>query len=165
MAVRTVRSRFDHLERGKIASLRRCRTAAEIVLEGVYWQVVDSLGREQVNLSHVVLLFPLARHRTSESFSFGGFLRKQLGDSDGGTLRFRRVLDSRDRDELDHRMRGLLRLAARDGAAVDWGILGTDILWFFADSDRVRRRWAQDFYAPSSVTPGKPDIADLSSNP
>ena len=29
--------------------------------------------------------------------------------------------------------------------------LGTDILWFFAESGNVRRRWAQDFYAPTSA--------------
>lgn len=162
-ALRTVRDRFDLLERGKTASLRRCQTASELVLEGVYWRLVDSASAKQNHLAHVVLHFPLVRHRTSETFSFGGFLRKQLGDSDGGTLRFRRLLDSRDRDELDHRMRGILRLAARDGATVDWGILGTDILWFFAESDSVRRRWAQDFYSPNSTKQQAPIVTELSS--
>ena len=68
-------------------------------------------------------------------------------------LRFRRLLDSRDRDELDHRLRGILKLAAGDKTPVDWGVLGVDILWFFAESDMVRRRWAQDFYAPISREP------------
>jgi len=73
----------------------------------------------------------------------------QLGDGDGPALRFRRLLDSRDRDELEHRLRGILKLASHDRVPVDWGVLGVDILWFFAGSDSVRRRWAQDFYAPS----------------
>jgi CRISPR type I-E-associated protein CasB/Cse2 len=77
-------------------------------------------------------------------------LRTQLGDSDGATLRFRRLLDSRDPDDLDHRLRGIVRLAAGDHTPLDWGVFGTDILWFFAESDSVRRRWAQDFYAPTS---------------
>jgi hypothetical protein len=47
-------------------------------------------------------------------------------------------------------LRGILRLAAGDHAPVDWGGLGTDVLWFFAESDSVRRRWAQDFYAPTA---------------
>ena len=73
-------------------------------------------------------------------------------DRIGAALRFRRLLSCRDRerDELDHRLRGVLRLACADKAPVDWGVLGVDILWFFAESDSVRRRWAQDFYAPTS---------------
>jgi CRISPR type I-E-associated protein CasB/Cse2 len=51
---------------------------------------------------------------------------------------------------LDHRLRGILRLACGSGAPVDWGVLGVDILWFFAESGSVRRRWAQDFYAPAA---------------
>jgi hypothetical protein len=47
-------------------------------------------------------------------------------------------------------LRGILKLASGDHVPLDWGVLGTDILWFFAESDSVRRRWAQDFYAPTS---------------
>jgi CRISPR type I-E-associated protein CasB/Cse2 len=149
-AIRGVRGRYDRLDRGKTASMRRCRTADELALEGTYWRVGGKLAQEQLHLAHVILLFPLARHIERDPFSFGRYLRHQGGDSDGASLRFRRLLDSRDRDELDHRLRGILKLAASDGTPVDWGILGRDILWFFAESDSVRRRWAQDFYAPSS---------------
>jgi CRISPR type I-E-associated protein CasB/Cse2 len=151
-AIREVRSRFDELQRGGVAELRRCRTAYELSLSGLYWRVGGALAQEQSHLTHVVLHFPLAPQRTRESFSFGRFLRRQFGDGSGATLRFRRLLDSRDRDELDHRLRGVLRLACRDGAPLDWGPLGVDILWFFAPSGLVRRRWAQDFYAPESAT-------------
>lgn len=148
--LRAARSRFDHLDPGGRATLRRCRTASEVALERVFWQVAGPLGGAQGHLSHVVLLFPLATHRASERFSFGRFLRLRLGDTDGAALRMRRLLASRDRDELDHRLRGVLKLA--DGARnpVDWGVLGRDLLWFFAERDTVRRAWAQDFYAPSS---------------
>jgi CRISPR type I-E-associated protein CasB/Cse2 len=151
--LRAVRRRYDALDRGDTAPLRRCRTAGEVVLEGAYWRVGGALARTQYHLSHVVLLFPLAPQARSpaRAFSAGRFLRRQLGDADGARLRVRRLLDSRDRDELDHRLRGVLRLACSDGARVDWGVLGGDILWFFADSDNVRRRWAQDFYAPTSL--------------
>jgi CRISPR type I-E-associated protein CasB/Cse2 len=151
-ALRGVRARYDHLDRGKTAQLRRCRTADDVALEGAYWRIGEALAREQWHLPHVVLLFPLAPQAASaeEKFSLGRYLRRQIGDSDGATLRFRRLLDSRDRDELDHRLRGMLRLAAGDHAPVDWGALGMDVLWFFAESDSVRRRWAQDFYAPTS---------------
>lgn len=148
--LRLARQRYDRLDPGGKASLRRCRTAGEVALERAYWQVAGSLA-EQYHLPHVVLLYPLATHQSSARFSFGRYLAAQLGDGDGAALRVRRLLAARDRDELDHRLRGLLRLA--DGAhhPVDWGSLGLDVLWFLADSDAVRRRWAQDFYAPNSA--------------
>lgn len=154
-ALRAVRRRYDALERGKTAQIRRCRTADDIALEGSYWRIGEALAHTQWRLPHVVLLFPFAPQATNarERFSFGRHLRKHIGDSDGATLRFRRLLDSRDPDDLDHRLRGVLRLAAADRSSLDWGSLGTDILWFFAESDSVRRRWAQDFYAPTSREP------------
>jgi CRISPR type I-E-associated protein CasB/Cse2 len=146
--LRAVRGAYDALPRGETAVLRRCRTAEDVALEGVFWRAGGKLAHRQVHLSHVVLLFPLARHAVREGFSFGRFLRRQIGDKGAAVLRFRRLLDSRDRNELDHRLRGLLRLACADGSAVDWGVLGADVLWFFAESGATRRRWAQDFYAP-----------------
>jgi CRISPR type I-E-associated protein CasB/Cse2 len=145
--LRKVRVRYDALDRGQTAPLRRCRTAGDVGLESMFWRVAGPLA-DAANLAHVVLLFPLAAHRTDVRFSFGRFLRGRLPDTDGAKLRFRRLLDSRDRDELDHRLRAMLRLTCADGASIDWGQLGRDILWFFAESDNVRRRWAQDFYAP-----------------
>lgn len=166
-AIRGVRRRYDQLDRGQTASIRRCRVADEIALERIYWQIGREVAQQQWHLTHVVLLFPLAPHATSAkfSFSFGRYLRKQIGDGDSMALRIRRLLDSRDRDELDHRLRSVLKLASGDKTPVDWGVLGTDILWFLADSDNVRRRWARDFYAPyaptaqaASETPPTPPI-------
>jgi CRISPR type I-E-associated protein CasB/Cse2 len=151
-ALRAVRRRYDSLRRGETAPLRRKRSAGEVALEGVYWRVGGGLAQRRHDLSHVVLLFPLAAQASPSSspFLFGRFLRRQLGDGDGAALRFRRLLASRDRDELDHRMWSVLRLACADKASVDWGVLGSDLLRFFSESDYVRRRWAQDFYAPIS---------------
>jgi CRISPR type I-E-associated protein CasB/Cse2 len=154
--LRAARARYDKLPRGDIASLRRCRAADEIALEGVYWRLGSPLAQQQLYLPHVVLHFPLAAQRAKEGFSFGRFLNRQLGDSDGAALRFRRLLDSRDRDDLDHRLRGILRLACADRSPVDWGLLGVDILWFFSESGAVRRRWAQDFYAPTTSHSNSP---------
>lgn len=151
--IRVVRRDYDGLRRGEIAPLRRCRTAADVALESVYWKIGGALAHRGRNLAHVVVHFPLARQGRSigSAFSFGRFLQHQLGERDGPKLRMRRLLACRDRDELDHHLRGILRLACGDGAPVDWGVLGLDILWFFAESDAVRRRWAQDFYAPISA--------------
>jgi CRISPR type I-E-associated protein CasB/Cse2 len=118
----------------------------------VYWRVAGDFSKNSSNfarhLPHVVLLFPYASQRTKTGFSVGRFLRDHLGDKTGANLRFRRVLSVESRDELDHRLRALLRLTAGSGSPVDWGVLGRDMLWFFAESDATRRRWAQDFYAP-----------------
>ncbi len=145
--LRKVRRRYDALDRGQTAPLRRCRSATELLLESSYWRVVEAAG-DIPNLAHVVLHFPLAAQVANERFAFGSFLRQQLPDTDGAALRLRRLLDCRDRSELDHRLRAMLRLTCGDGGAVDWGSLGRDVLWYFAESDAVRRRWAQDFYAP-----------------
>jgi CRISPR type I-E-associated protein CasB/Cse2 len=149
-AVRAVRIEYDKLSRGQKAALRRCRSEDEVALEGVYWRLGGALAHQRRHLTGVVLLFPLASHATNERFSFGRYLRTAIGETDAAALRFRRLLDCRDRDELTHRLRGILKLASRDRAPVDWGSLGSDILSFFNESGAVRRRWAQDFYAPLS---------------
>lgn len=149
--LREVRFRYDKLPRGATARLRRCRSGSEVRLEPIYWQVAGKSGYGAWSrwLPHVVLLYPLADQlRQLEGFRFGRYLRHNLRDNEAAQLRFRRLLASRDQDELSHRLRGLLRLAAANRAPVDWGGLGLDIVWFFAESDNVRRRWAQDFYAP-----------------
>ncbi len=155
--LRAIRRRYDELRRGDAAAIRRCKTAAEIALEPAFWRIVPPLAQQPWNFTHVVLLFPLAKqiNPMRRAFSFGRFLRLRLQKpkdaDDRRSLRFHRLLASSDRDELDHRLRGVLRLACADDASVDWGVLGTDVLWFFAESDIVRRRWAQDFYAPLPV--------------
>jgi CRISPR type I-E-associated protein CasB/Cse2 len=146
--VREVRIKYDRLPRGLTAAIRRCRTADDVALDGTFWRIGGQLAQRQNHLAGVVLLFPLAKHATNDRFSFGRYLKQEVGDGAGGLLRVRRLLDSRDRPELLHRLRATLRLAARADVPVDWGVLGEDIFWFFDDSDRVRRRWAQDFYAP-----------------
>jgi CRISPR type I-E-associated protein CasB/Cse2 len=163
-AIRDARKRYDGLARGQTASIRRCRTADEVALEGTYWRIGGSVAHAQRNFPHVVLLFPLAPHAGRATFSFGRYLRRQLGDGDGAMLRVRRLLASRDRDELDHRLRGVMKLAGANGMPVDWGVLGRDILWFFAESDSVRRRWAQDFYAPPPPVGSRPAAAPSTSS-
>jgi CRISPR type I-E-associated protein CasB/Cse2 len=158
--LRAVRQHYDKLRRGRSAAIRHCKSADELALEAVYWEVGGGVAHERRDLTHVVLLFPIAGQGGASTgrFSFGRFLRKKLGDGDSAALRFRRLLASNDRDELDHRLRGVLRLACADRSPVDWGSLGADLLWFFAENNSVRRRWAQDFYAPlpAHLTPSEP---------
>ena len=110
-ALRDVRKRYDLLRRGETAAIRRCRSADEVALEGAYWRIGEGLAHKERHLPHVVLLFPLAKHGTVDRFSFGRYLRRQLGDSGGASLRVRRLLDSRDRDDLDHREHVALELS------------------------------------------------------
>src|SRR5690606_18801849 len=93
--IRLTRRTFDQLPRGLTATLRRCHTEDDVVLEGVYWRIGASLAHRRKHFAAVVLLFPLAPHTTKESFSFGRYLRAHLGDSDSAALRFRRLLDCR----------------------------------------------------------------------
>ena len=147
--LRAVRQRYDALPAGDRAILRRCKDEGEIRLEGAYWRVVGDAKDVEYALATAVLLFPLAPHQTKQGFSFGRFLRQHLTSSEeGAALRVRRVVQA-DRDELGHRLRGLLKLASGGEKAVDWGVLGTDIVYF---GDVVRRRWTQDFFAPLAPT-------------
>jgi CRISPR type I-E-associated protein CasB/Cse2 len=168
-SIRDVRARYDQLERGPVAQLRRCRFASDLELEASYWRVAGDFSTSSPkfarHLSHVVLLFPYAGQHAKAGGAFGRFLRDQLGDKPGAALRFRRLLSVESRDDLDHQLRGLLRLAAGTGARVDWGGLGRDILWFFAESDNTRRRWAQEFYAPMARDASTELSTDLLSNP
>jgi CRISPR type I-E-associated protein CasB/Cse2 len=154
-AIRSVRAEYDKLSRGQKATLRRCRSEGEVELEGVYWRLGGALAHQRRHMAGVILLFPLSSHTTNDRFAFGRYLHSTIGDTDTAALRFRRVLDCRDPEELIHRLRGILKLASREHASVDWGSLGSDILSFFNESGAVRRRWAQDYYAPLSrgITP------------
>ena len=154
--VRAVRARYDRLAPPEVAALRRCRTAADVVLDGTYWRIGGKLAERQTHLAHVILLFPHARHDESRRFAMGTFLRRTLGDEAGAQRRFRRLLDSRERDELDRRLGSVLRLACSGGRGVDWGVLGRDILSFFAEGDDVKRRWARTFYTVAHTSPRAP---------
>ena len=143
--LRAVRHRYDALSAGDRAILRRCKNEDEIRLEGAYWRTVGDAKDVEHALVTAVLLFPLAPHQTKQGFSFGRFLRQHLTSSEeGAALRVRRVVQA-ERDELAHRLRGLLKLASGGEKAVDWGVLGSDLVYF---GDSVRRRWTQDFFAP-----------------
>jgi CRISPR type I-E-associated protein CasB/Cse2 len=147
--LRRVRERYDALGPGDRAILRRCKTEDDLRLEGAYWRVVGDAREFERGVATAVLLFPLAAQRSSDRFSFGRYLRTRLEtDHDGTTLRVRRVIQS-ERDQLAHRLRGLIRLAETSGdggAGIDWGVLGVDLVYF---GDHVRRTWTQDFFAPS----------------
>ncbi len=151
-----VRARYDALEPGAKATLRRCSTANELSAEGVFWRLVDDAGvpeGERWRMAHVVACFDAAG---AGGESFASWLRRtayhdvKSADLPTRAVRVRRLLASRDRDELVHQLRKLLKhgfQASRRG--VDWGSLGADIMFW---GDRVRRNWAQDFFTSRPTT-------------
>lgn len=146
--LRVVRRAFDALGPGDRAVLRRCRDAGEVAMEGAFWRVVRAAPEDaRARLAVVVACFPAADQlRRVDGFSAGAYFRRALLGkkreiTDSNALRFRQLVLVRDRDELVHRLRRVLVYA---DAPVDWGVLGRDIFYW---GDRVRRRWAQDFYS------------------
>lgn len=146
------RDRYDALPPGARAKLKRCRTADDLLEEGVFWRLVDDMGIDnklRQQFARVVLCFPYAE-ASHAGMPFPRWLRTtvygEVKDSDLPTRasRFRRALAARDRDELAHELRRLLQHgfnATRRG--VEWGELGADIIYW---GDAVRRRWAQQFF-------------------
>jgi len=149
--MRAVREAYDALSRGDRAVLRRCRNEEELVLDGIYWQIAGHADREaQRCLPCIVLCYPAAKQlKNPARFRLGTMFRRSLHPGAkvvraGDAIRFRQLLAARDRSELAHRLRRLLKQA---GVPVDWGTIGCDVHYWGAN---VRRRWAQDFYAPDT---------------
>jgi CRISPR type I-E-associated protein CasB/Cse2 len=146
--VRAVRRAYDALTPGDRATLRRCRSAGEIALEGAFWRVVSTAPEHaRPRLASVVACFPAADQLGRfEGFRSGRHLRRVLqgdrrGEEGAWALPFRQLVQAREPEDVVHRLRRVLRLG---GARVDWGVLGKDIFYW---GDRVRRTWAQDFYS------------------
>ncbi len=71
--------------------------------------------------------------------------------------RMKQLLDS-DRDEICGRVVRLVRYAGTRGIPVDYRMLGCDLLFW---GDRVRRRWAQDFWGGASAADEDPAEGEL----
>jgi CRISPR type I-E-associated protein CasB/Cse2 len=147
--LRSVREAYDALSRGDRAVLARCRSAAEIQLEGLFWMLVARVpASHRSKLAPVVVAFPGASQaRRTAQFQLGRHLRRTLYASKptlkpAEAVLFRRLLAAEDREELVHLLR---RVLTRAEASVDWGVLGSDIVYW---GPRVQRTWAQDFYSP-----------------
>lgn len=155
---RSLRMRYDALPPGPKAMLRRCATADDVRAEGVYWRLVEEAGvpeQERRRMAHVVACFDAAGSG-SESFArwaratVYGDVKQQ--DLPARSLRMRRLLAARDRDELVHQLVKLLRHGfAKSRRGTDWGALGADVLFW---GDGVRQKWAQHFYTSKPTAAG-----------
>jgi CRISPR system Cascade subunit CasB len=146
--VRAVRKSYDALSRGDRATLRRASSGDEMQLEGAFWRLAGYVPQSfRPRLASVVACFPAGPQlRHPGGFRVGSFLRRESKGTGppkaSDALLFRRLLASEGLDQLTHEMR---RVLTRLDAPVDWGVLGCDMVYW---GDSVRRRWAQDFYAP-----------------
>jgi CRISPR type I-E-associated protein CasB/Cse2 len=147
--VREVRRAYDGLSAGEQAALGRCGDAQGIMMERAFWRVVGSASDEtRLRLAHLVACFPAAAQMENpEGFRVGSYLRAALHPGRSAVepreaTRYRQLVQARDVDELVHRMRRILSEAQQP---VDWGVLGRDM---FQWSDKVRKAWDKDFFAP-----------------
>lgn len=150
-----LRARYDALPPGAKATLRRCGTANELRVEGVYWRLIDDAAvpsAARSNMAYVVGCFDTAE---SGSESFARWLRRtaygdvKSGDLPARSVRFRRLLAASHGDELVHHLRALLRQGfQKSSRGVNWSELGADIFFF---GDAVRRRWAEQFFTGSTT--------------
>jgi len=147
--LRAARSIYDLLSPGERSVLRRCKSADDVLLEGAFWRLVEHVPRDERRaFAPVVSLFPVApqTRRMNVPFRLGTHLRRLVSGKktirSQDALRFRQLVQSEDREEVVHRLR---RLLTQVDGPVDWGVVGTDVIYW---SDVVRRRWTQDFFAP-----------------
>jgi len=154
--IRDLRRHYDALSPGSRATLKRCSTANDVLLEGDFWRLIaESRVADDVRarVAHVVACFPAAKQASTTAEPFGTWLRNAIysdvsnADLLARSTRVRRLLVARDRDELVHGLRRLVRHGFQKSQhGLDWGQLGADIVYW---GDGVRRRWAQDFFAPA----------------
>lgn len=141
--------------RGDRAALRRCRTIDEVLLQPAFYQIREGLRKDgfefrftdaDERLAAVVgLVAWIDTDDRSKPF------RQQLGrrrpDSDAALLsglRFRRMLEARNRDELFELLRHTIDLLGRSVHVPD---LANDVYYWAPDSkNSTRRNWAEGYY-------------------
>jgi len=148
-------------DRGDRARLRRCRDIDDVLLTPVYYGVRHELVKRGLSphslsdrkLAAVVgLLAWIDEDDFSEAFSRQlARRRKDSQDAKLSGLRFRRLLDIEDRNELYHEMIGVLRLL--DGKANVEDFARQLYAWGPDSSNWVRRRWAEDYYTAAPDEP------------
>lgn len=79
--------------------------------------------------------------------------RQMSRHSDSVVSRFTTLLDA-DADELGHRLRQAVALAAGAGLSIDWGTLYDDLNWWTHPDKYVQQRWARAFFQNGSVATG-----------
>ncbi|MBI5548939.1 MAG: type I-E CRISPR-associated protein Cse2/CasB [Deltaproteobacteria bacterium] len=150
---RDIRRAYESLTDAERDSLKRCPNAHSIMMDRTFWRLAgDASDDVRLRMAHLVACYPAAPQLADpQGFKPGLFLREvlypgQSPKSPDEALKYKHLLQARDVDELVPRMRKLL---AEAGRPVDWGVLGRDL---FNWSDKVRKAWDKDFYAPGATS-------------
>lgn len=112
--------------------------------------VRDPKRAERAEDDALLLAGLFALHPESGSLSLASALRNVARESDSVELRFRALL-SASREDLPMHLRHAVTLAASKRLPIDWSDLHTSIRFWDHPSDRTRRAWARDFWAPDDT--------------
>ena len=149
---------LEEHHRGDRPALQRCRTIDEVLMTEAYHRARGELRnigyqpeKHDVELATVIGLLahvrqhvPAGQKGRSLAFQMARGQKEGEGARVSG-LRFRRLLQARDRDELYTRLMGVIRLLDR---SVDVNLLANDAFYWRAEtSNTVRRKWAEDYWA------------------
>ena len=138
-------------DRGALARLRRCATAADAAMEPATLDLARQLGTDWSGLGRVAVAAAVLAHVREDVRDASA--ARQLGPSPAGTamswLRFRRLLQAGTEDELVTAFRRAVALA---GGRMNVPDLGSSLLnW----TDGRRRRWVMDYHnAPAPAGQG-----------
>ncbi len=126
---------------GERAALRRAHDPLDAVLSPSFHRLAAALPSEidSRRLTYIATL--LARVDTDEP----GRNIAQACNGPVSEARFRRLVESSDRDDLHHQLRGILQLLGRRANLLD--LANTVYFW----GDARRRRWATDYYTRAST--------------
>ncbi len=144
-------------DRGDRAILRRCRDLDAVMLTPVFYGVRDAVRRQEGDLldtweadERLAAVVGLLAWVESDNAArpFCRQLGRKRADSEDALisgLRFRRLLEARDRRDLFVQMRGALDLLHREVNVRDFA---TDLFYWSPDTtNRVRRKWAEGYYS------------------
>jgi CRISPR type I-E-associated protein CasB/Cse2 len=153
--VEEVHRAYARLSPGYRAILRRAGTPDELRIEGVFWRLMEDVSvpaGDRWRMAEIVLCFDAEREKPAVRLHFARWVRRIAfskvtnEDLPARAVRFRRLLAARNRNELVHEMRRLLRQGYQQQhrLGVDWGLLGADVFFW---NEGVRRRWAEQFFS------------------
>jgi CRISPR system Cascade subunit CasB len=146
-------------ERAALARLRRAASPLQAMTEEATLALFRKLGLASAErLPRVAVIAMVLAHVRKDAPSAGGFRppairavgRTTLADADSATmspLRFRRLLAARTEEELATAMRRLVALA---DCQINVGDLAASLFFW---GDKVRTRWAFEYYAAGAAAP------------
>ncbi len=102
-----------------------------------------------------------ALHPVKGSRSVPQALALVAAKAESGSIegRFTAILAS-EREDLPTHLRHAVSLIASRDIGLDWGRLHDDLHWWGAPGDRVRRRWARQYWTPGAEAPDEEETTN-----